>query len=198
MLKRVRPYIDYDNSAIISEACQIDLRHPVAGRKYVQIGKDSLVDATLVFETETGRINIGERSVVGGSTFISRSNITIGNDVTIAAGSFFYDHDSHSVYWEYRQNDNTQEIKDIKEHGDSILNKDWEHVCTAPITIKDKAWIGINTIILKGVTIGEGAVVGAGSVVTKDVPDWCVAAGNPAKVVKKIRPISGEDVNESN
>ena len=185
MLKRVKPYIDYDSSAIISEACRIDLRHPVAGRKYVQIGRDSLVDATLVFETETGKVNIGNRSVVGGSTFISRSSITIGDDVTIAAGSTFYDHDSHSVYWEYRKNDNIQEIKDIKEYGDSILNKEWEHVLTAPIIVKDKAWIGINTVILKGVTIGEGAVVGAGSVVTKDVPPYSIAAGNPARVIKQ-------------
>ncbi|MCB0501084.1 MAG: hypothetical protein KDD32_00210 [Bacteroidetes bacterium] len=52
--------------------------------------------------------------------------------------------------------------------------------------IKDKAWIGFNVIILKGVTIGEGAVVGAGSVVTKDVPDYTIVVGNPAKLIKKL------------
>ena len=52
------------------------------------------------------------------------------------------------------------------------------------ITIKDKAWIGFDCIVLKGVTIGEGAVVAAGSVVTKDVPDYAVVAGNPAVIVK--------------
>ena len=61
--------------------------------------------------------------------------------------------------------------------------KNWENVKSAPIKIKDKAWIGFNSIILKGVTIGEGAIVGAGSVVTKDVADYTIVAGNPAVVV---------------
>ena len=50
----------------------------------------------------------------------------------------------------------------------------------------DDAWIGFNSIILKGVTVGRGAVVGAGSVVTNDVPDHTVVAGNPARVIKKL------------
>ncbi len=56
----------------------------------------------------------------------------------------------------------------------------------APIHIKDKVWIGFNVIILKGVTIGEGAVIAAASVVTKDIPDWSLAGGNPAKVIKEL------------
>jgi acetyltransferase-like isoleucine patch superfamily enzyme len=64
--------------------------------------------------------------------------------------------------------------------------KDWSHVKTGKITIKDKAWIGFNCIILKGVTIGEGAVIAAGSVVLKDIPDWTVAGGNPAQVIREI------------
>lgn len=56
---------------------------------------------------------------------------------------------------------------------------------TKPITICDGVWIGARAIILPGVTIGEGAVVAAGAVVTKDVPAWAVVAGNPAKVVKQ-------------
>ena len=55
-----------------------------------------------------------------------------------------------------------------------------------PIVIEDKAWIGINSTILPGVCIGYGAIVGAGSVVTKDVPPMTVVAGNPAKFIKKI------------
>lgn len=55
---------------------------------------------------------------------------------------------------------------------------------SAPIVIGDHVWIGMNVIVLKGVTIGEGAVVSAGSVVTKDVPPHSLVAGVPAKVVK--------------
>jgi len=55
-----------------------------------------------------------------------------------------------------------------------------------PVTIGDNVWIGGNTVILPGVTIGANSVIGAGSVVTKDVPEWSIAAGNPCKVLRKI------------
>ncbi|MCF2661720.1 hypothetical protein I6E42_06300 [Pseudoflavonifractor phocaeensis] len=61
---------------------------------------------------------------------------------------------------------------------------DYSRIASAPIVIKDRAWLGFNAIILKGVTIGDGAVVGAGSVVTKDVPDYAVVGGNPDKILK--------------
>lgn len=54
------------------------------------------------------------------------------------------------------------------------------------ITIGDNVWVGGNTVILPGVHIGSNTVIGAGSVVSKDIPDWCVAAGNPCKVIRKI------------
>ena len=54
------------------------------------------------------------------------------------------------------------------------------------VTIGDNVWIGGNTVILPGVHIGSNTVIGAGSVVTKDIPDWVVAAGNPCRVVKQI------------
>jgi acetyltransferase-like isoleucine patch superfamily enzyme len=55
------------------------------------------------------------------------------------------------------------------------------------VTIKDRAWIGFNSIILKGSTIGEGAAVGAGSVVTKDIPDYTIAADNLARIIWEIQ-----------
>jgi acetyltransferase-like isoleucine patch superfamily enzyme len=60
------------------------------------------------------------------------------------------------------------------------------HYESKPIVVKNGAWIGANAIILPGVTIGKNSVVGAGSVVTKDIPDFSVAVGNPAKVIKNI------------
>lgn len=67
-----------------------------------------------------------------------------------------------------------------------IENKDWSNVPMKPIVIEDKAWIGFDSTILKGVTIGEGSVVGAKSVVTRNVDPYTVVAGNPAKVVRKL------------
>lgn len=54
-----------------------------------------------------------------------------------------------------------------------------------PITVGDDVWIGTQVIVLPGVKIGSHSIIGAGSVVTKDVPEWCVVAGNPARIIKK-------------
>jgi galactoside O-acetyltransferase len=70
--------------------------------------------------------------------------------------------------------------------GNILGNKDWSRVATAPIRICDYAWLGFDVVVLKGVTIGEGAIVGARAVVTKDVPPWTIVAGNPARVAKEI------------
>lgn len=61
-------------------------------------------------------------------------------------------------------------------------------VKSSPITIGDRVWIGCRAIVLSGVTIGEGSVIGAGSVVTRDVPPGTLAAGNPARVIRQIGP----------
>lgn len=55
-----------------------------------------------------------------------------------------------------------------------------------PVTIGNNVWIGGNAVILPGVTIGDNAVIGAGSVVTRDIPAWCIAAGNPCRVIRQI------------
>ena len=63
------------------------------------------------------------------------------------------------------------------------------------ITIKEDAWLGTGSIILPNVTVGKGAVVGAGSVVTKDIPDFSVAAGVPAKIIKRLSIIPSAEIN---
>jgi len=75
-----------------------------------------------------------------------------------------------------------------------IYDTDWhplpgasaEEIPTAPVTIEDGAWLGAGCIVLKGVTIGAGTVVGAGAVVTRDLPAHCIAAGNPARVIRLL------------
>ena len=64
--------------------------------------------------------------------------------------------------------------------------KEWDNVIMKPVVIEDRSWVGLNSIILKGIRIGEGAVVSAGSVVTKNVPPYTVVGGNPAKILKRI------------
>ena len=79
-------------------------------------------------------------------------------------------------------------------HGAYISDADWHGIydrakpvgTTKPVIIKENVWIGDSAIICKGVTIGKNSIIGAGSVVTKDVDDNCVYAGNPAKFIKKL------------
>lgn len=115
------------------------------------------------------KIIIGDNVGISGSTICATTSVTIGNNVLIGSGCLISDTDSHPIDWEDRLYDRNQKTR------------------KAPIVIKDNAFIGARSIILKGVTIGEGAVVGAGSVVSKDVPPYTVVAGNPARVVKTLQ-----------
>ena len=62
----------------------------------------------------------------------------------------------------------------------------WTHSDSKPITIEDNVWIGENAVILKGIRIGRGSIIACNAVVTKDVPPYTIAAGNPARIVKDI------------
>jgi galactoside O-acetyltransferase len=167
---------------------------PFAGnRKYVKIGKNCMLDCNIYFESSDGNIEIGDNVYIGNSTLICRNKIVFENNVFVAWGCYFYDHDSHSTNYLERRKDLQRQIEDMKNGRNFIASKDWSVVNSKPIHVSSDAWIGMNSIILKGVRIGRGAIVAAGSVVIKDVPDWTVVAGNPAKVVKQL-----EENNENN
>lgn len=151
---------------------------------HVTVGQNSIVEAALSFDRDNAKISIGDRTFIGASHLVCAEQITIGNDVLMAWGCTVADHNSHSIHWAERQRDVVQWAQG---------KKDWSHVAMKPVSIQDKSWIGFNVIILKGVTIGEGAVVGAGSVVTKDVAPYTVVAGNPAAVIKELPcPAAGD------
>lgn len=181
-----------DVSLFIKASSMVDLkqvemvmRKPLQTKKYLILGENSIVQGRFVFERETGEITIGSNTFIGGSTFVCINKIEIGNDVLISWGCTIIDNDSHSLEWIHRKDD----VKDWKRGVDENQvgkYKNWEHIKSSPIKICDKVWIGFHSIILKGVTIGEGAVVGAGSVVTKDVPPYSIVAGNPARIIKKL------------
>jgi acetyltransferase-like isoleucine patch superfamily enzyme len=105
-------------------------------------------------------IKIGDNTSIGDRTEIhAGKGVEIGKGCNIAWDVCIMDRDYHKF------NSNTEEIK--------------------PVKIGDNVWIGCNSIILKGITIGNGAVVAAGSIVTKDVPPKVLVGGNPAKVIKE-------------
>lgn len=143
------------------------------------IGNDCLINGRLVTEVENSQIIIKNNVFIGGNTILDcLSKIHISDNVLISYECIITDHDSHSIDSEKRKND----LSRFK--NNQMM---WHEVNSKPIHIKNNAWIGTRSIILKGVTIGEGAVVAAGSIVTKDVPDYTLVAGNPAVIKKKLK-----------
>lgn len=124
---------------------------------------------------------IGELSVVGAVELNGKaSNLKIGRECVIGSGVHLALHDRIVLGNNVVINDGCV----LLTASHDVNDRDWKHV-KAPIVLEDYAWVATNSIILPGVTIGCGAVVGAGSVVTKSVPPHCVVAGNPARIVKE-------------
>lgn len=162
----------------IDEGSKINYRGiHLTKKSTLSIGKNSIIEGQLILERENASISIGKRTFIGCSNLICAEKIVIGDDVLIAWGCNIVDHNSHSIFFHERMDDVKKWLK---------CEKDWTNVIHKPIIIKNNAWIGFNSIILKGVTIGEGAIIGAGSVVTKDVPPYTIVAGNPARIIREI------------
>ncbi len=162
------------------ETARLVVREPNGCR--LSIGAESNIESLIVLEKQDAEVQIGSRSHLGGGTLVDAAcRIEIGDDVLIGFEVLIMDHDSHAVQFENRRHD----VRDWMRGS-----KDWTSVVRRPVRIDNKAWVGARTIVLKGVTIGEGAIIGAGSVVTGDVPPWTLAAGNPARI---IRPLTDEE-----
>jgi galactoside O-acetyltransferase len=153
----------------------------------VYIGEKNMLGCTFIFESEQGEIEIGNNTFIHSDTnLIARSKIKIGNNVMISWGCTIYDHNSHSLDWRERVKDFDKTVAAYHNKQDLLHGKNWEVVKVAPITIEDKVWMGFGCTILSGVRIGEGAVIGANSVVRQNVEPWTVVAGNPAVVIKRL------------
>ena len=184
-LKKVSSSLRIGNSHLLPNF-SLNIAKPLSNKVYLNVGEDTMLDCSVTFESETGCVTIGNRTFIGSSQLICREKIEIQDDVFIAWGCCIYDHNSHSIDFKERENDIRQQLLDYRSGEDFIRNKNWSVVASKPIIIGSNAWIGMNCIILKGVKIGNGAIIAAGSVVTKDVPDWTIAGGNPAQFIKDI------------
>lgn len=113
-----------------------------------------------VIVTDNAELEVGSGYINMDSKIRCRNKITIGNNVVISENVHIRDSDTHQIL-------------------------DGKHDPTAPVVIGNHVWIGANATILKGVTIGEGAIVAAGAVVNKDVPPKALVGGVPAKIIKE-------------
>lgn len=150
-------------------------------RLSIEIGSGTHIRGELLTFASGGKIVIGSNTYIGEGTRIwSANEIFIGSNVLISHNCNIIDTDSHEV----DHNERAVSFRNMVEHGHS---KEKSNVTTCPIFIDEFAWISYNVSILKGVKIGKGAIVGAGSVVTKDIPEYTVFAGNPAVFIKNIK-----------
>jgi acetyltransferase-like isoleucine patch superfamily enzyme len=146
----------------------------------IAIGSDCYVQGRLVTETPTSVIELGSNVFIGGETLLASAlSIIVEDDVLISYQCLITDADNHSLRYSERKHD----LRDWL-----AGRQDWSRIAKAPVRICKGAWLGARTVVMKGVTIGEGAVCGTGSVVTKDVAPYTIVAGNPARVVKELGP----------
>jgi acetyltransferase-like isoleucine patch superfamily enzyme len=152
-----------------------------AGREAIRIGQHSLCMGEILIAGPNGKVVIGDWcSLSPGTKIWSMERIELGSRVILSHGVQIFDNNSHSL----SASDRHQRFKELRTHGRHLQA---EQVSHKPIRIEDDAWIGFNSAILKGVTVGQGAIVGACSVITQDVPPFAIVVGSPARKVGDSR-----------
>jgi acetyltransferase-like isoleucine patch superfamily enzyme len=180
-------YIKKKETALLGRQATIDsscrliklrLDNGLNDKNKVLIGKNSMLNrAHLLIYGHGGEISIGEYCFIGEGTKIwSSKKIKIGNRVLISHGVNIHDNNSHPL-------DSGLRHKDFVE----IFHRGMPHMANyneQEIIIEDDVWIGFNSTILKGVTIGEKSIIGANTLITKDVPPRSMVVGNPQRIIK--------------
>lgn len=179
-LRELNRIMRMGQGSCIYEESRINNLQGEAGRDHLVIGDNTHIRGELTIYPYGDGIRIGDYCYVGHNSVIRAGHrIDIGNHVLIAHNVTIMDTDSHEIDARERANTYMLMLQKGQPQTAGLIK-------TAPVVIHDHAWISYNVCVLKGVTIGEGAIVGAGSVVTKDVPAWTMVAGNPAKVIKQL------------
>lgn len=147
----------------------------------IAIGENCYIRGELFVFAHGGRVAIGDWCYIGENTRVwSAASIAIGNRVLVSHSVNIFDSLTHPI----KASERHAQIRSIFGHGhprELDLNEQ-------AVNIHDDAWVGAGAFVLRGVTIGQGAVVAAGAVVTKDVPAFCIVAGNPATVIRELTP----------
>lgn len=176
-----RVWSQFENGATIDPKVRLSLTARLinkATQKDAHIGEESVVRGMVRVEPK-GRIEVGPFCYVGDGVILSAANlIHIGEATLIAHGVQVFDNDTHPA----NPIDREAHFKKMLGHP---ANRDLP-INDAPIIIGSHCWIGMHSIVMKGVTIGDNSIIAPGSVVTKNVPANVLAAGNPATVVKHL------------
>jgi acetyltransferase-like isoleucine patch superfamily enzyme len=147
----------------------------------IVIGQHSYILGELLTFAHGGEIQIGAWCYVGeGSRIWSAVSVEIGNRVLISHSVNIFDSLTHPLRAAARH-EQVKQIFGLGHPRQISLDE-------SPVKICDDAWIGAGAMVLRGVTVGEGGIVAAGAVVTRDVPPYCIVAGNPAIVVRELSP----------
>lgn len=168
----------YENAFFFAESRVYNFQE---NRNKIKIGDGTCVRGEMLVFADGGEISIGNDCYVGRDSYIwSACKVQIGNNVLISHNVNIMDTNSHELNFIER----SEGYKSLIKNGHF---KSKRNVLSAEVIIGNNVWIGFNAIILKGVQIGEGAIIGAGSVITKDVPPFSLVVGNPAQVVKQLQ-----------
>jgi len=151
----------------------LERRQELISRLFAKVGKNCYIEPTLTCSYGC-HMFVGDHFFANSNcVFMDDAKITFGNYVFIGPNCQFYTA-HHPIHWKNR-------------------NRKLEKAM--PITVGDNVWFGGSCVILPGVTVGNNVVIGAGSVVTRDIPDNVIAAGNPARI---LRCITEADLSETN
>jgi acetyltransferase-like isoleucine patch superfamily enzyme len=173
----IRPCCQIHKTAVLHNTARIINNRN--SRESITIGAFTHVKGELLTFGHGGEITIGDYCYIGEQSNIwSALHIEIGNRVLIAHNVNIFDNLTHPINPKARH----EQFKQIITGGHP------EHIdlSESAVVLSNDVWIGCMSLVLKGVTIGEGAIVGAGSVVTKDVPPFTIVTGNPARIVREI------------
>ncbi len=151
----------------------------IRGHGEIKLGKDNIINSGFTYNPTAGvertafliypdaLLSTGKNVGMSNVVISARTSITIGDYSIIGAGTKLYDHDFHPLDYRFRNPDDERMIQ------------------TKPINIGEHVFIGAECLILKGVSVGNNAVIGAGSVVSKDIPANEIWAGNPARFIRR-------------
>lgn len=198
LLKRIKnklygppPAVDYKQELInkkilkVGEGCDISnmtimIYHKEEGVTNIEIGNNCCIKGIIIIYRPQAKVKIADNVYIGSMTYLEcAQEIEIERDVLISMSCNIIDTNSHSTH-------SSERVHDIIDWQKGLEYKNWDVVFSDKVLIGNKSWIGLRSIIMKGVRLGEGTIVGSGSVVTKSTEAYTAVAGNPAVLIKKV------------